>query len=100
MAQPTKKEARNGDLKWRLAHLPPGTDTAFTNHVVPLAKAKAGEQVIAWSELGVPQIQEIIDEVYGPGCHTVVANDVWCGLVSNNILSIQSLNCFFRSRID
>ena len=83
--QPTKKEARNGNLKWRLAHLPPGTDIMFTNHVVPLSKARAGEQVHAWSELSVQQIQDIIDEVYGEGTHTVACNDAWSGLVSKII---------------
>lgn len=95
----TKKGARNGDLKWRLNHLPPGSDTAFTNDLVPLAKAKAGEQVHAWSELGVQEIQGLVDEVFGPGCHTVVANDVWCGLVSNEIHLFHSLTCFCRSHI-
>ena len=85
------KEARNGDLKWRLAHLPPGTDSTFTNHVVPLSKVKAGEQVHTWSELGVQQIQEVIDEVFGRGSHMVESNDVWCGLVSENILPLQNL---------
>jgi hypothetical protein len=95
----TKKGARNGDLKWRLGHLPPGTDNAFTNVLVPLAKAKAGEQVHAWSELGVQQIQKLVDEVYGPGCHAVVANDVWCGLVSNEICPFHRLTFFYRSHI-
>ena len=90
-AQPTKKEAQNGDLKWCLAHLPPGTDSTFTNHVVPLSKVKAGEQVHAWSELGVQQIQEVIDKVFGRGSHTVESNNVWCGLVSENILPLQNL---------
>lgn len=95
----TKKGARNGNLKWRLNHLPPGTDTAFTNDLVPLAKAKAGEQVHAWSELGIQQIQKLLDDVYGPGCHTVVANDVWCGLVSNDIQPFHILIYFCRFHI-
>jgi hypothetical protein len=91
VVQPTKKEARNGDLKWHLAHLPSGTDSMFTNYVVPLSKVKAGEQVHAWSELGVQQIQEVINEVFGQGFYTVESNDVWCGLVSKNIPPLQSL---------
>ena len=63
----------------------------FTNHVVPLSKARAGEQVHTWSELSVQQIQDIIDEVYGEGTHTVVRNDAWSGLVSKNNLHLQSL---------
>jgi hypothetical protein len=86
----TKKGSRNGDLKWRLSHLPPETDTTFTNNLIPLAKAKAGEQVHPWSELAVQQIQGLVDEVYGPGHHTVVANDVWCGLVSYGIHPFHS----------
>lgn len=95
----TKKGARNGDLKWRLGHLPPGTDTTFTNDLVPLAKAKAGEQVHAWSELGFQQIQTLVDEVYGPGSYIIEANDVWCGLVSNEIHSFHSLTYSCRSHI-
>jgi hypothetical protein len=78
----TKKELRNGANKWKLSHLPSDADQdAFTKYVTPLAKIKAGT-LDPWEGLSTAQIQEIVDDVYGPGRFPVEDNDVWCGLVS------------------
>ncbi|KAF8799163.1 hypothetical protein BYT27DRAFT_7071855, partial [Phlegmacium glaucopus] len=81
-AQPTKKTIRNGAKKWRLDHLPPGTDQAFTKYVVPLMKAKAGELEHPWAELSILQIQDMVNKVFGADTHAVVNEDVWCGLIT------------------
>lgn len=63
--EPTKKELRGGSNKWQLKHLPEGADPdAFTSMVAPLAKIKAGT-LDPWANLSVPQIQGIVDDVYG-----------------------------------
>lgn len=79
----TKKTIRNGARKWKLEHLPPGTERVFTDQIVPLVKAKAGELEHPWAELSPSQIQEVVDHVFGRDTYTVVADDVWCGLVSD-----------------
>jgi hypothetical protein len=79
--EPTKKQLRGGANKWQLKHLPEGADPdAFTSMVTPLAKIKAGT-LEPWASLSVVQIQEIVEDVYGPGRFTVEDEDMWCGLV-------------------
>ena len=63
--------------------MPPGVDCAFTDQIIPLIKAKAGELEHPWAELNPSQIQEVVDHVFGCDTYTVVAEDVWCGLVSD-----------------
>ena len=77
----TKKEARGGDARWKLGHLPTGTDKKFTESVVPLAKIMAGT-LPPWVGLDYQQVQTIVDSVFGEGEHIVTDSDVWCGLVS------------------
>jgi hypothetical protein len=80
--EPTKKELQGGTTKWNLKHLPKGADSdAFTTMVTPFVKIKAGT-LEPWATLSSAQIQEIIDNVYGPEHFTVEEDDVWCGLVS------------------
>lgn len=79
--EPTKKELRGGANKWQLKHLPEGADSdAFTLLVTPLAKIKAGT-LDPWASLTTMHIQDIVDDVYGPGRFKVEDDDVWCGLV-------------------
>ena len=77
----TKKQARGGDARWKLGHLPPGTDKKFTDSVVPLVKLKAGT-LAPWAGLNHEQVQNIVDVVFGEGEFVVEDGDVWCGLVS------------------
>ena len=80
--EPTKKELCNGANKWKLSHLPADTDCdAFTKYITPLAKIKAGT-LDPWEGLSTAQVQEIVDNIYGPGHFSVDNNDVWCGVVS------------------
>ena len=81
-SQPTtKKQARGGHVRWKLEHLPAGTDKKFTEYVVPLAKLKAGT-ITPWAGLDHDQIQKIVDDVFGEGEHVVKEGDAWCGLAS------------------
>ena len=77
----TKKEARGGDARWKLGHLPPGTDKKFTELVVPLAKIMAGT-LPPWAGLDYNQVQTVVDSVFGDGEIVVTDGDAWCGLVS------------------
>ena len=96
----TRKQARGGDARWKLGHLPPGTDKKFTDSVVPLAKLKAGT-LAPWAGLDHEQVQNIVDVVFGQGSFIVEDGDVWCGLVSflntpRKLLSHDPLSCRFR----
>lgn len=98
----TKKQARGGDARWKLGHLPPGTNKKFTDSVVPLAKLKAGT-LAPWAGLNHEQVQKIVDDVFGQGKFVVEDGDVWCGLVSffNNLYKLLyhwhiPLSCRFR----
>ena len=77
----TKKEARGGDARWKLGHLPAGTDKKFTELVVPAAKIMAGT-LPPWVGLDYNQVQTVVDSVFGKGEIVVSDGDVWCGLVS------------------
>ena len=77
----TKKEAQGGDARWKLGHLPTGTDKKFTELVVPLAKIMAGT-LPPWVGLDYNQVQTVVDSVFGEGKFVVTDGDVWCGLVS------------------
>lgn len=80
-SQPTtKKQARGGHARWKLEHLPAGTDKNFTDYVVPLAKLKAGT-ITPWAGLDHDQVQKIVDDVFGEGKYKVKEGDAWCGLV-------------------
>lgn len=76
----TQKDARGGDKKWQLKHLPAGTADIFTKDVVPHAREKAGT-LNPWNTLSVRQIQDLVDEVYGNGQYVVTEDNVWFGLV-------------------
>ena len=76
----TQKEARGGDKKWKLAHLPRGTQELFTDQLVPSVREKAG-CLGPWEPVTMPILQDLIDGVYGPGVHIVNEGDVWSGLV-------------------
>ncbi|KAF7341720.1 hypothetical protein MSAN_02070500 [Mycena sanguinolenta] len=79
----TRKQARGGTTKWTLKHLPENTSDQFTDEVVPLARELVGsDQVKPWSKLTVPQIQGIVDKVFGKGCHEVKPDGPWVGLVN------------------
>ncbi|GLB45575.1 hypothetical protein LshimejAT787_2400330 [Lyophyllum shimeji] len=59
------------------------TDTAFSNHVVPLACKKAGSREgDPWQPLSADDVQSIVDTVYGIGKYEVRDDNVWCGLVN------------------
>jgi hypothetical protein len=77
----TQKEARGGDKKWQLKHLPSReiADT-FTSVIIPRAREKAGA-LNPWGTLSVKQVQDLVDEVYGEGKHEVTEDNVWFGLV-------------------
>lgn len=77
----TQKEARGGDKKWQLKHLPSReiADT-FTSVIIPCAREKAGA-LKPWESLSVKQVQDLVDEVYGEGKHEVTEDNVWFGLV-------------------
>jgi len=77
----TKKQARGGDARWKIRHLPSGTDKKFTDSVVPLAKLKAAT-LAPWAGLNHKQVQEIMDIVFDQGKFVVTDGDAWCGLVS------------------
>ena len=77
----TKKEARGGDARWKLGHLPARTDKKFTELVVPAAKIMAGT-LPPWVGLDYNQVQTVVDSVFGEGEIVVTDGDVWCGLVS------------------
>ncbi|KAG6806524.1 hypothetical protein H0H92_011025, partial [Tricholoma furcatifolium] len=81
---PTKTDIRGGTKKWNLYHLPQGTSDAFSDQVVPLAKAKVGA-LAPWANLTIEDIQAIVDMVYGSGVHVVEAGDVWSTLISYRI---------------
>ncbi|KAG6823564.1 hypothetical protein H0H92_009767, partial [Tricholoma furcatifolium] len=80
----TKTEIRGGTKKWNLHHLPKGTSEAFTQKVVPRAKAKVGT-LAPWANLTIEDIQAIVDMVYGSGVHVVEAGDAWSDLISYRI---------------
>jgi len=63
----------------------------FTDQIIPLVKAKAGELEHPWAELNPSQIQEVVDHVFGCNTYTVVADDVWCGLVSDLYWMFEAL---------
>ncbi|KIM41783.1 hypothetical protein M413DRAFT_410062 [Hebeloma cylindrosporum] len=89
--QLTKKTIRNGARKWKLEHLPPGTDRGFTDQFIPLVKAKAGELEHPWAELNPSQVQELVDHVFGHDTYTVVAEDVWCGLIAYRLSNWRNI---------
>ena len=76
----TQREARGGDKKWKLTHLPRGTQDLFTDHLVPYTRERAG-CLGPWEPVTMPILQHLVDEVYGPGVHVVKEGDVWSGLV-------------------
>jgi hypothetical protein len=79
--EPTKKELRNGATKWKLSHLPADADRdAFTKFITPLAKIKAGT-LDPWEGLSTAQVQEIVDETYGPGAWAFLCGRQRCGVV-------------------
>ncbi|KAF8869147.1 hypothetical protein CPB84DRAFT_1856678 [Gymnopilus junonius] len=51
-------------------------------HVTPKVRILAGTMPSAWKGLSVPQIQSLVDEVYGAGTHTVKHDSPWWDLVS------------------
>lgn len=75
------KEARGGNDKWNLGHLPKDTSITFTKEVIPLARKKAG-CLEPWDNLTVEHVQEIVNKVFGPGTYQVAEDDAWYGLVS------------------
>ncbi|KAJ7934802.1 hypothetical protein B0H13DRAFT_2305260 [Mycena leptocephala] len=77
---PTRREVRGGTAKWDLKHLPPGTSEQFTDEVVPLARELVG-RLRPWAKLSVPQVQGIVDRVFGKDEHIVTADGPWMGLV-------------------
>ncbi|KAF8155159.1 hypothetical protein K438DRAFT_1777867 [Mycena galopus ATCC 62051] len=82
-----RKQVRGGAAKWSLKHLPANTTDQFTNEVVPLARellGTAGDK--PWGKLTVPQIQAIVDKVYGKGCHAVTPDGPWVGLYMLDII--------------
>ena len=95
----TKKQARGGDARWKLGHLPPGTDKKFTNLVVPLAKLKAGT-LAPWAGLNHEQVQTIVDIVFGEGKFVVADGDVWCGLVGFFKIIFTSFCLTFPCHVD
>ncbi|KAJ6556914.1 hypothetical protein B0H10DRAFT_1967495 [Mycena sp. CBHHK59/15] len=60
----TKKEQQNNAKKWALAHLPAGTDSLFTNELVPLACELLGT-LPPWSSLTADHVQGLVNRVYG-----------------------------------
>ncbi|KAJ6632008.1 hypothetical protein B0H10DRAFT_2426924 [Mycena sp. CBHHK59/15] len=77
---PSRKEQRGGNAKWTLQHLPPGTASEFTDEVVALARELVGT-VVPWARLNVPQIQDLVDKVFGSGKFEVTADGPWVRLV-------------------
>ena len=80
------KEARGGDNKWALKHLPEQARIPYTTFVVPLARKKAGS-LDPWENLTVEQIQSIVDDVFGKEKYKVTGDGVWYGLVGVTIIS-------------
>ncbi|KAF8199217.1 hypothetical protein K438DRAFT_1966434 [Mycena galopus ATCC 62051] len=82
----TRKQVCGGAAKWSLKHLAANTTDQFTNKVVPLARKllnTAGDK--PWGKLTVPQIQAIVDKVYGKGCHAVTPNGLWVSLTGYHL---------------
>ncbi|KAJ6549175.1 hypothetical protein B0H10DRAFT_2243012 [Mycena sp. CBHHK59/15] len=81
----TKKEQRNNAKKWALAHLPAGTDSLFTNELVPLARELLGT-LPPWSSLTADHVQGLVNRVYGTKkdkpIHKVSADGIWCGMLA------------------
>ncbi|KAJ6612056.1 hypothetical protein B0H10DRAFT_2437177 [Mycena sp. CBHHK59/15] len=79
----TKKEQHNNAKKWALAHLPAGTDSLFTNELVPLACELLGT-LPPWSSLTADHVQGLVNRVYGTKkdklIHKVSADGIWCGM--------------------
>ena len=94
-----KKQAWGGDARWKLGHLPPGTDKKFTDSVVPLAKLKAGT-LAPWAGLNHKQVQKIVDAIFGQGKFVVADGNVWCGLVSFSEIISTSFHLTFLCHVD
>ncbi|KAF8880830.1 hypothetical protein CPB84DRAFT_1851762 [Gymnopilus junonius] len=78
----TKKDAHGGARKARESNLPDGAAEDFRNKVTPKVWILAGTMPSAWKGLSVPQIQSLVDEVYGAGTHTVKHDSPWWDLFS------------------
>ncbi|KAF8872022.1 hypothetical protein CPB84DRAFT_1753781 [Gymnopilus junonius] len=75
-----KKDTRGGARKARESNLPDGATEDFRNKVTPKVRILAGTMPSAWKGLSVPQIQSLVDEVYGAGTHTVKHDSPWWDL--------------------
>jgi hypothetical protein len=84
----TQKEARGGDKKWKLTHLPPRTQEMFSEQLVPYARSKAGT-LGPWEPLSVKDIQELVNDTFGEGVYTVTEDNVWFGLVRPFLTQVQ-----------
>ncbi|THU99748.1 hypothetical protein K435DRAFT_964324 [Dendrothele bispora CBS 962.96] len=78
----TRKEARDGDKKWKMSHLPGGnaTQKLFQSAVVPLFQQKAGT-LLPWTGLDTEDHQVILNTVFGEGTFVTDGKDVWDGLL-------------------
>ncbi|KAF8881515.1 hypothetical protein CPB84DRAFT_1851568 [Gymnopilus junonius] len=85
-----KKDAHGGARKARESNLPDGAAEDFRNKVTPKVQILAGTMPSAWKGLSVPQIQSLVDEVYGAGTHTVKHDSPWWDLVSYRLSDWRS----------
>ncbi|KAF8879220.1 hypothetical protein CPB84DRAFT_1751725 [Gymnopilus junonius] len=81
-----KKDAHGGTRKVRESNLPDGAAEDFRNKVIPKVRILASTMPSAWKGLSVPQIQSLVDEVYGAGTHTVKHDSPWWDLFMSHFI--------------
>ena len=88
----TQKQQRGGSHHWSLHHLDSEDKTVvhrFTNGLVPMAREMAGT-IPPWKNLSPPEVQTIVDDVFGEGVYTVTPDGPWMGLVCVSLLTAVS----------
>ena len=69
-----------------MSDLPAGMHAKFNKVLMPRAKAVARDKRRPWLSLSVPDIQELMDEVWPDYSYQVQENDVFYDLVSTERL--------------
>ncbi|KAF7292183.1 hypothetical protein MIND_01245800 [Mycena indigotica] len=78
----SQKQLRGGGGKWTIAHLPPNAEPLFTRVFIPLTKEQISiSESDPWLNLGVADMQTVIDRVYPNEGFIVKPKEAWFHLV-------------------